>query len=128
MEYLIIFSVAFMMTLPLLIIYAKQTGNVQADVTQSQMYTVSNRIRDYAEQVYYMGEPSERTLIIDFPRGINSVTLNGTTITFHITTTNLNYDVVEETSANLTGSIRSFPGEHVISFTAQDNDVLIIDN
>ena len=56
MEYLIIFAVAFSMTIPLVIIYARQTGNIQADVTQAQMYKVASKISDYAEQVYYMGE------------------------------------------------------------------------
>jgi len=125
MEYLIIFSIAFMMILPLIIIYSRQTNNVQADVAQIQVYKVASKISDYSEQVFYMGEPSQRTLYIQFPAGINSVTLKGNLITFNVTTTDLTYLVVKETSANVTGTIRSFPGEHVLILKAQANIVNI---
>jgi hypothetical protein len=127
MEYLIMFSIAFMMTLPLVIIYARQTGNIQADVTQAQMYKVASKISDYAEQVYYMGEPSQRTLIINFPKGINSITLDDKLITFNVTTTDLTYAVVQETTANVTGTIKTFEGEHILVFKAQSNVVNITD-
>jgi hypothetical protein len=126
-EYLIIFGIAFMMTFPLIIIYAKQITNIQADVTNAQIFRVSSKISDYAEEVYYAGEPSQRTLIISFPEGITSVTLNNTLIIFNVTTADLNYVVVKETSANLTGSIRSFSGQHVIAFKAEKNYVNITD-
>ncbi len=116
-----------MMTFPLIIIYAKQITNIQADVTNAQIFRVSSKISDYAEEVYYAGEPSQRTLIISFPEGITSVTLNNTLIIFNVTTADLNYVVVKETSANLTGSIRSFSGQHVIAFKAEKNYVNITD-
>jgi uncharacterized protein (UPF0333 family) len=127
MEYLIIFSIAFAMTLPLIVIYARQTGNIQADVTHSQIYKVASKIGDYAEQVYYMGEPSQRTLEISFPAGINSITLNGSLIIFNVTTTDLTYDVVAETTANVTGNIKTFEGNHIIVFRAESNVVNITD-
>ena len=127
MEYLIIFGIAFAMTLPLIVIYSKQTGNMQADVTQMQIYKTASKISDYAEQVYYMGEPSQRTLYIDFPQGVNSVTFNGTMIIFNVTTTDLTYTVVKETTANLTGVIKSFEGQHRIVFKAESNVVNITD-
>jgi len=127
MEYLIIFGIAFAMTLPLIIIYAKQTGNMRADVTQVQIYKTASKISDYAEQVYYMGEPSQRTLYVDFPEGINSVTINGSMIIFNVTTTDLTYVVVKETTANLTGTIKHFEGQHKIVFKATSNVVQITD-
>lgn len=127
MEYLIIFSIAFMMTLPLIVIYAKQTNNFQADVTQVQIYKLASKISDYSEQVYYMGEPSQRTLNIQFPKGINSVTLNENMIIFNVTTSGLTYDVTKETTANVTGEINNFPGVHIIKFKAENNIVNITD-
>lgn len=127
MEYLIIFGIAFAMTLPLIVIYAKQTGNVQADVTHAQVYKVASKISDYAEQVYYMGEPSQRTLEINFPAGINHVTLNGSMIIFNVTTTDLTYDVVKETTANITGNIKTFEGMHVLVIKAESSFVSITD-
>jgi len=127
MEYLIIFAIAFAMTLPLIIIYAKQTGNIQADVANAQMHKVTSKISNYAEQVYYMGEPSQRTLEITFPNGINSIILQDNLIIFNVTTTDLNYMVMEETDANVTGSIRPFEGIHTLIFKAESNRVVITD-
>jgi hypothetical protein len=125
MEYLIIFGIAFAMTMPLLIIYAQQTTNVQADLTQMQAYKAASKIADYSEQVYYMGAPSQRTLNINFPAGIDSVTLTNNLIIFNVTTSDLSYQVIKETTANVTGTLGSFEGPHIIVFTAQTNSVLI---
>ena len=127
-EYLIIFGVAFMMTLPLIVIYARQTTNVQADVTRAQTFKVASKISDYAEQVYYMGEPAQRTLTISFPEGINNVIVQGNAIIFNITTSDLTYTVEQDTVANLTGSIRPFAGPHSIVFTASQDYVNITDH
>ena len=126
-EYLIIFGIAFMMTLPLIVIYARQTTNVQADVTRAQTFKVASKISDYAEQVYYMGTPAQRTLAINFPEGINSVTINGNVIIFNVTTADLTYTVEQDTVANLTGGIRPFAGPHSIVFVASQNYVNITD-
>jgi hypothetical protein len=127
MEYLIIFGIAFALTLPLIIIYAQQTSNIQADVTQMQIYKAASKISDYAEQVYYMGPPSQRTLNINFPTGVRSVTVEGHLIIFNVTTSDLSYQVVKETTANLTGNIRNFEGQHILTFVAQTDSVLITD-
>jgi hypothetical protein len=127
MEYLIIFGIAFAMTLPLIIIYITQTGNIQADVTQMQVYKAASKISDYAEQVYYMGEPSQRTLYVNFPAGITEVKIIEHNITFNVTTTDLSYQVVKETVANVTGIIRPFEGQHILTFIAKTNVVNITD-
>ncbi len=127
MEYLIIFGIAFAMTLPLIIIYSQQTNNIQADLTQMQTYKAASKIADYSEQVYYMGAPSQRTLTIHFPPGVESVTLDNNQIIFNITTADLSYQIIKETTANVTGSIRPFEGQHILVFTAQINSVLIVD-
>jgi len=127
MEYLLIFGIALMMTLPLIVIFVEQTDNVQADITNAQMTKVSSKIIDYAEAVYFMGEPSQKTLQIDFPKGVNSVVVGSNIITFNVTTTDRNYVVMVDTIAVLNGSIRNFEGLHIITFKAVNNTVQIID-
>jgi uncharacterized protein (UPF0333 family) len=127
MEYLIIFSIAFAMTLPLIIIYAKQAGNIQADVTYAQVYKVANKIGDHADEVYFAGRPSQRTVTLTFPSGITGVTFNGSLILFNITTSEMSYVLIKETSANVTGEIRPFEGKHVLVFKAERGYVNITD-
>jgi len=74
-----------------------------------------------------MGSPAQRTLYINFPDGITSVSVQGSMITFNITTSDLSYQMVKETAANLTGTIKNFEGPHVIVFQAINNYVNITD-
>jgi hypothetical protein len=127
MEYLMVFSVAFLMTLPLIIIYITQTQNVRADVTNAEMYKIASKISDYAEEVYFIGPPSQRTINLHFPEGIDSVTLTNNTIIFNVTTADRNYLVEKETIANISGTIKSFEGQHIIVFKAEQNHVTIMD-
>ncbi len=128
MEYLIIFGIAFALTIPLIVIYATQTNNIQADITSVQIYKIETKLSDYAEQVYYMGEPSQRTIYIDFPDGINNVILTDNSIIFNVTMSGLNSIIIKETSANITGSIRAFEGTHKLVFKAGTTQVLITDS
>jgi uncharacterized protein (UPF0333 family) len=128
MEYLIVFAIAFAMTLPLIIIYGTQTNNIQSDITNAQIYKIASKISAYSEQVYYMGEPSQRTLYIEFPKGINNVNVIEHNISFNVTSGGITYVVLKETTANITGFIQSFEGPHKIIFKAESNIVTITDN
>ena len=127
MEYLAIFAVAVAMTLPLIIIFVTQTGNIRADIAQSEMQKAASKIVDSAESVYFMGYPAQKTLMIDFPSGVNSVDINNNIIEFNLTTDTHNYLITEESVANLSGSIRAFEGKHVLVFQSVNNTVYITD-
>jgi len=127
MEYLAIFSIAFMMTIPLIIIYAVQTQNAQADITNAEIYRSASKIMDSAEEVYFMGDPAQKTLDVSFPKGITEVLIYENSIIFNITSGELQYELAIDTIANLTGSIRSHDGPHIITFTSVNNQVVIND-
>jgi uncharacterized protein (UPF0333 family) len=125
MEYMIVFGIAFTLTLPLLIIYAKQTENVQADVTNAQVYKAANKMGDYADEVYFSGKPSQRTVTITFPKGITQVTSEGTLLLFNVSTAELDYVLTKETNTNLSVNIGSYEGPHVLVFKAEQDYVSI---
>lgn len=126
-EYLIVFTIAIAMTLPLIVMFVIQTNNVKADITSAEIQKASSKIIDYAQEVHYMGAPAQKTLIVHFPDNINSIDITQNKITFNITTSDLNYLIIEETSMNLSGSIRTFEGNHYLTFKAVNNSVLITD-
>jgi len=128
MEYLLVFGIALAMTIPLVIIFVSQTQNIRADIADAQINTAATKIIDNAETVYYMGEPSQRTLEVEFPYGVNSVSLSNSMLTINITTSDRSYLVIMETVANITGNIKTFSGMHVIVFKAINNTVVISDN
>ena len=133
MEYLVIFSIAVAMSLPLVIIFVTQTDNIKADIAQSEIQKAAFKIVDYAETVYFIGYPSQKTLIIEFPVGINSVTFDSYTntsgyvyhsLSINATTGNHNYLITQDTVANITGSIRPHQrhiGIHLLIISFQIN-------
>ena len=127
MEYLAIFTIAFMMTIPLVIIYIAQTQNIRADVTNAEAQKIASEIIDGVEEVYYMGAPSQKTLRLDFPEGIKEVHVERNALVFEVVTAELDYNITKDTNANMTGSIGRFSGLHIITFTAQEDEVLISD-
>ncbi len=127
MEYLIIFSVAFFMTLPLIIIFTTQTSNLQSDIANAQLDRAATLITDAAQEVYFMGPPAQKTVRITFPSGIQSVSVQSNELIFNMTSATYNYDYIKETAINLSGSLKKFEGPHFIVIKAQADDVLLTD-
>ncbi len=127
MEYLIIFSVAFFMTLPLIIIFANQTQNLQSDIANAQIDKAATLILDAAEEVYFMGQPAQKTIRVTFPSRVQSATVLNRALLFNVTGNDFTYEYFKETNINLSGSLQSFEGPHVIVVKAQANNVLITD-
>lgn len=126
-EYLAIFSFAVLLTIPLILIFSLQTKNIQTDVTNAQTYRIISKISDSAEEIYFQGVPAKKTIRISFPEGITSIKINTSYIeaTFNDGTNEIS--VTKDSSAVLKGSLRTFPGEHIISFTAEEDGVLLED-
>jgi uncharacterized protein (UPF0333 family) len=127
MEYLAVFSFVIMLTIPLILIYSVQTKNVQSDIANAQTYRILAKISDSAEEIYFQGVPAKKTIRISFPKGITSINVNSSYLeaTFYDGATAIT--VTKATDAILKGSLRSFPGEHTITFTAEEDGVLLED-
>lgn len=116
------------MIIPLILIFVTQSENMKIDVAQAQSYRALSSIVSSAEEVYFQGTPSQKTIKISLPKGITSIVVNDSYIEFNINTGKRNYIVYKDTVANLTGTIRPFAGEHVLTFKSQGAMVLIEDN
>ena len=127
MEYLAVFSFAIILIIPLVLIYTVQTRNMQSDVANAQTYRVLTKISDSAEEIYLQGVPAKKTIRISFPKGITSITINSTYIEAGFYDGKGHIIITKSTNAVLKGSLRSFPGEHTITFTAEEDGVLVED-
>ena len=127
MEYLMIFGLTIALTLPLLIIYVTQTQNMQADITAAQLDKLSFEIASAAKEVYYMGEPAQKTIYITFPANIQSVTIDGKLMIFEIDSAERDYNFYKDVPMNLTGSLRSYEGVHTVVVKAEGAVVNIAD-
>lgn len=128
MEYLGIFSLTFFMTLVLIIIFTTQANNIQTDITNAQIDRVANEIGDAVNEVYFMGEPAQKTIRLQFPDGIQTIEVQTRQIIFNISTADLTYQYVKEVETNITGSLQTFEGTHAVVVKAQGNQVVISDS
>jgi uncharacterized protein (UPF0333 family) len=114
-EFLLIVGFAFLMTVPLIIIFYQQSENISKEVTASQADKVASEIRDAADEVYYIGTPSKKTITVFLPENVNGVRISGNTIVFDIDSADGDYEIVKWTVANLTGSLMNYSGIHHVS-------------
>jgi len=127
LEFLIIVGFAFFMTIPLIIIFYQQSESINNDITASQVDKVASEIRDAADEVFYLGAPSKKTITAYIPKGVQSITISGNKIIFLVDSPNGDYEVVKWSAANLTGSIQNYKGIHHVSVEAFDTYVRITD-
>lgn len=130
-EYLAIFGVAALMLIPLIIIFASQTGTIEADIAYAQTENALSRIVDSAEEIYFQGHPSKKTLRVQFPKGISDIIFMTDylphEIIFVLDTVDGSFNVTRQTYAKIDGYLETFPGSHVIVFQAFDDVVYIQD-
>lgn len=127
MEYLAVFSFAILLVIPLVLIFSVQTRNMQSDIANAQTYRVISKISDSAEEIYFQGVPAKKTIRISFPKGITSITVNSSYIEATFYDGNKEISVTKDSSAVMNGTLKTFPGEHTISFTAEANGVFLED-
>ena len=126
-EYLAIFGVAALMLIPLIIIFASQTGSIEADISYAQAENALSRIVDSAEEIYFQGPPAQKTLRVQFPKGIQEAKIEGNAVVFIIRTVDGEFEVRKETRATLEGNLKTFPGNHFIIFKSFEDSVYIED-
>ena len=127
MEYLIVFSMAFFMTIPLIVIFAVQTNNMQSDIAGAQLNKMSAELVDAAERVYYLGSPSQEVIEVTFPKGIESITVEPNSLVFNMRAEGYDYVHYEDTAINLTGSLRPDSGVRPVKIIALGDEVQITD-
>ncbi len=118
LEYLLITGFAFLFIAPLIAVFYSQSQSLNEDVQKSQAERVASAITEAANQVYYLGEPSKKSLLVYMPQGVESVTINQNYVSFKLSSLAGSYEVVKWSDANLTGSIATFAGLHKVEVKA----------
>ena len=127
-EYLLIMGFAAIMALPLLLIYYSYSSDSGDSVALSQAMQISRKIVDSSESVYYLGKPSQTTLKLSFPDRIYSTNLSSREVLFRMKTISGLSDVVQVSAVNISGTLPTTPGIHVLTITADDGFVSITSN
>jgi len=123
-EYLVIIGFVTVITIPLIIIYYTFTQQSNDEITSSQISQISKKIVDAAESVYYLGEPSQISLRINMPDNVILVNLSsGKEVVFRIRSGRGEADIVQTTSANISGSLPTKKGTYAVTIKAMPDYV-----
>ncbi len=127
-EYMFMMGFATLITIPLLLIYYSYTSDSGDAVAAGQAMQIARSVVDSSESVYYLGKPSQTTLKLNFPSNIQSTNLSNREVLLRIKTQSGVTDVLQVASVNMSGSLPTTPGIHIITVKAQDGYVQITSN
>lgn len=125
MEYLAVFSITLLMTLPMVVIFLNQSNSLEMEVVKAQIGRATNEIADAAEEVSYMGLPAKKTIRITVPANIEDINISDRLIKVTFSTQGQKIEMTKETAVNITGDISEYEGQHTLQIIAQENNVLI---
>lgn len=117
-EYILIMGVAFMLTVPLFAVFQAEQNRISDSITDAQIEKAGRVIADAANSVHYYGEPAKQTIRVYFPESIKQVTIDGKSIIFLIDSTHGDYEWPISADVDLTGSLGTYEGIHVIEVNA----------
>jgi len=127
-EYMMVMGFAALMTLPLLLIYYTYSSESSDSVATSQALQIARKIVDASESVYFLGKPSQTTLKLNFPDRIDSINLLNREVVLKVKTKSGITDVVQVSSVNMSGSLPTSQGIHIITVKAEDGYVQVTSN
>lgn len=127
-EYMLIMGFAALMTIPLLLIYYSYSSESSDSVATSQALQIARKIVDSSESVYYLGKPSQTTLKLNFPERISSINLSSREVVFKIKTKSGITDIVQVSSVNMSGTLPTTQGIHIITVKAEGGYVQLTSN
>ena len=124
-EYLIIVGFVAVLTIPLLLVYYTYSTETSDRIRAEQIGHVAKKIADAADSVYYLGEPSQTTIKVYIPERIAEASVNGREIVFKVRIGTSVSDIVQISSANMTGTLPASQGLYYIKIKAREDDVEI---
>lgn len=127
-EYMLVMGFAVVMTIPLLLIYYSYSSDSSDSVATNQALQIARKIVDASESVYYLGKPSQTTLKLNFPERIDSINLSNKEVVFKIKTKTGIAEMVQISPVNVSGSLPTSQGLHIITIKADDGYVQITSN
>ena len=124
-EYMAIIGFITVVTIPLIYIYYTHIYSSTESVASEQSIQIARKIGDAAEEIYYLGKPSQTTIKLSFPDNIVSTNLSNREVLFRMRTRSGVSDVVYVTAVNMSGSLPSSPGIHTLTIKAEEGFVQV---
>ena len=127
-EYLMLFSLALTI-LAVLVLYSQQmTERNREDIRVANAITAVNKIAEAADIVYTQGKPSQITVSVYIPEGIESIDISNNKILMKVNIASGLSDIFAFSKAELEGSIQTISGMKKIKVIAEENYVNITES
>jgi uncharacterized protein (UPF0333 family) len=123
-EYLMIVGFAFLMLIPLILVYYQSQADFTERITSAQADKIANEVVSAADEVFYLGPPSKKTFSIYMPGDVTSIEIANSYV---LVNTRELQGAPRYSVANLSGTLSAYEGVHIIKVTAVATGVEITD-
>ncbi len=127
-EYLLVVGISLLLISPIAVLFVYQSNSLSSEVNAQQLERIGHDVVSSAEEVFYLGPPSQKVLKAYFPEGLSAVSVYSNGVVFNLSLGKGVYSYPAYSSINninLSGSISTFPGLHVLLIKAVDEGVVI---
>jgi uncharacterized protein (UPF0333 family) len=118
MEYLMIMGFVLAALSPLIVVYYVYTQGSTEELTASQLSKIAKEVVDSAEEVYYLGEPSQISMRVYVPGKLEGAQISGKQFVLLLQTQNGPAEIVETSAVNISGSFPLSEGIYTLTVRA----------
>src|SRR3989338_9178209 len=104
MEYLMVMGFVLAALTPLIVVYYVYTQGSTEELVSAQLSKISKEVVDSAEEVYYLGKPSQVSMRIYIPDRLEDAQINGKQLVLVVRTKNGPAEIVETSAVNISGT------------------------
>lgn len=122
-EYLVIAGFTLGIIAVLTIIYFNHTQESKLTIGSSQAERIVRKLVDTAEEVYFLGKPTQTTVKIYMPDNVEDVIIRENELNIRVNSLYGISDIEYPSSVNLSGNISSASGVKYIKIRAEDGYV-----
>ena len=97
------FALAFIIPFALLFLSASNTQLGESSILQAKSAT--RAIADTAGEIYLQGPGAKKSIIVNYPQGVQDVSLSGGLVVLAIDADGRRLDIISPTFANLSGNL-----------------------
>ncbi len=128
MEYMIVIGFVMAISIPTIYIFYNYAKRSQYNIVLSQADDAVEKIAEAVDTMSYYDEPSKIVIKVVFPENVVMANATQNEIYLRIQTYHGLNDVTKFVQTNVTGSIGTWPGVHMITVESKGSYVLVNDN
>ena len=124
-EYLMVIGFVTVTMIPLAYFYYSYTQDSSDEIVESQLNQLTTEIAGAADSVYYLGEPSQKTIHAYVPGPVMNSSVSGREVIFTMRARKGTREVSSVSAITMNGTLPSTSGQYQIIVKAESSHVQI---